>query len=511
MNDQNTPNPPGDLPDDGELNLGDASSVEEMQVEERRGASLTLTEESDARTERSASMAMANRSLADALQATYRVLQIVMFVLVGLFVLNGFQSVGESESGVETRFGRIVATDLEPGFHFALPRPFGSIQKVDVSTVRVTVRDWFFPRLTAAQQAQDFTQIGRGRGVLTPGVDGSLITADRSLAHARFEVNYSRSEPSTFLANVHPDDEAAIVQSAIHSAIVQTVAEVSIDDLLRRGASANDESSSASARTSLIEERIRRIAQKNLNRIGGEDADGIPVGAGIDISSVQLTQAYPPLPVVQQFNEVNNAVSQAESESQNARRDRTDILSQAAGPAAETLLQLIDNYEAYIALGREAEAEQTLQTIFAVIDGEYRTEPLRIEDPLTGEPITVAGTDEPRNFGNVTVQGQVATQIRDAESYRVEVVNRAKQEQNRFAIALEQYRANPALFVTDRWGNAMAQLNSRSFVERFMLPAGSSSVQLLLNDDPAIARRAERARNQRDAEAARERAESRFQ
>ena len=63
----------------------------------------------------------------------------------------------------------------------------------------------------------------------------------------------------------------------------------------------------------------------------------------------------------------------------------------------------------------------------------------------------------------------------------------------------------------DRWGNAMAQLNSRSFVERFMLPSGSNSVQLLLNDDPAIARRAERARNQRDAEAARERAESRFQ
>lgn len=510
MDDQNTPNPPNDLPEDGELNLGDAS-VEEMQVEERRGASLTLTEESDARTERSASMAMANRSLADALQATYRVLQIVMFVLIGLFVLNGFQSVGESESGVETRFGRIVATDLEPGFHFALPRPFGSIQKVDVSTVRVGVRDWFFPRLTEAQQAQDFTQIGAGRRVLTPGVDGSLITSDRSLAHARFEVNYTRSQPSAFLANVHPDSEAAIVQSAIHSAIVQTVAEVSIDDLLRRSAAVTEDGGSASARTNLIEERIRRLAQDNLDRIGGVDSDGIPVGAGIDISSVQLTQAYPPLPVVQQFNEVNNAVSQAESESQNARRDRTDILSQAAGPAAETLLQLIDNYEAYTDLGREEDAERTLETLFAVIDGEYRTEPLRIEDPLTGEPITLAGTDEPKNFGNVTVQGLVASQIRDAELYRVEVVNRAKQEQNRFAIALEQYRANPALFVTDRWGTAMAQLNQNSFVERFMLPSGSNAVQLLLNDDPAIARRAERARNEREAEAARQRAESRFQ
>ena len=510
MDDQNTPNTPGDLPDGTDLNFGDGS-LEEMQVEERRGASLTLTEESDVRTERSASMAMANRSLADALQATYRVLQIVMFVLVGLFVLNGFQSVGESESGIETRFGAIVETDLEPGFHFALPRPFGSIQKVDTSTVRVVVRDWFYPRLTEAQQAQDFTQIGRGRGIITPGVDGSLITSDRSLAHARFEVNYSRGEPSTFLANVHPADEGGIVQSAIHSAIVQTVAEVSIDDLLRRGAIAADESTSASARTSLIEERIRRIAQNNLDRIGGVDSDGLPVGAGIDIQSVQLTQAYPPLPVVQQFNEVNNAVSQAESESQNARRDRTDVLSQAAGPAAETLLQLIDNYEAYTDLGREADAERTLETMVAVIGGEDGDRELNIEDPLTGEPLTVAGTSEARDFGGVTVQGLVASQIRDAELYRVEVVNKAKREQNRFAIALEQYRANPALFVADRWSNAMAQLNMNSFVERFMLPAGSDSVQLLLNDDPAIARDAERARNQRDAEAARERAESRFQ
>ncbi|MFG0291697.1 MAG: hypothetical protein ACF8MJ_00930, partial [Phycisphaerales bacterium JB050] len=66
------------------------------------------------------------------------------------------------------------------------------------------------------------------------------------------------------------------------------------------------------------------------------------------------------------------------------------------------------------------------------------------------------------------------------------------------------------LFVVDRWGTAMAQLTQNSFVERFMLPAGSNQVQLLLNDDPEIARRAERARNQREAEEARQRAEDRF-
>lgn len=510
MADSNTPNNSDGRPEEADLNIGSDAPMEEMQVEERRGASLTLTEESDVRVERSASMAMANRSLADALQATYRVLQIVMVVLVALFVLNGFQSVGESQSGVETRFGSIVATDLEPGFHFAWPRPFGSLQKVDVSTVRLPIRDWYFPRLTDQQQAQDFTQIGRGRDVLSPGADGSLITADRSLAHARFEINYTRNRPSAFLANVHPQHEQAIVYSAVHSAIVQTVAEVPIDDLLRRVASAEDETNSASARTSFIEERIRRIAQDNLDRIGGLDEAGLPVGAGISISSIQLTQAYPPLRVVQRFNEVNNAVSQAESESQNARRERADILAAVAGPAAETLLQLIDNYEAYTDLGREEEAEQTLQTMFAVIDGEYRTTALYIDDPLTGLPITQGASDEPRNFGNVTVQGQVASQIRDAESYRVDVVNRARQEQNRFEIALEQYRANPSLFVADRWSAAMLQLTQNSFVERFMLPAGSQQVQLLLNDDPEIARRAERARNQRDAEAARQRAEDRF-
>ncbi len=148
--------------------------------------------------------------------------------------------------------------------------------------------------------------------------------------------------------------------------------------------------------------------------------------------------------------------------------------------------------------------------MFAVIDGAYRTEPLFIENPLTGEQITVEGTDTPRNFGNVSVQGMVASMIREAEAYRVEVVNEARQEQNRFEIALEQYRANPALFVADRWGTAMAELTQNSFVERFMLPAGSNQVQLLLNDDPEIARRAERARNERDAEAARQRAEDRF-
>jgi len=509
MNEGNTPGKPSDLPEDSSLNFEDSPSFEEMKIEERRGASLTLTEESDTRTERSASMAMANRSLADALQATYRILQIVMVVLVALFVLNGFQSVEESESGVATRFGEIVETDLQPGFHFAWPRPFGSVEKVDTSTVRVSITDRFYPFREERQRGLDFTQLGRGTGRLSPARDGSLITADRSLAHAQFEVSYVRSSPSEFLENMHPDFEQEIVESAIYSAIVQVAAEIPIDDLLRRSAAVTEEGSSASARTGFIEERIRRIAQDNLNRIGGTGSDGLPVGVGIDITAVQLTAAFPPLPVVQRFNEVNNAVSQAESESQNARRERTDILSAVAGPAADTLLQLIDNYEAYTDLGRIEEAEQTLATMFEVIDGQYASAALLINDPLAGEPIT--GPDgSPRDFGNTVVRGEVASQIRNAELYRNEVVSRARQEQGRFEIALEQYRANPALFVADRWSTAMVSLNNNSFVERFMVPAGSNQIELLLNDDPEIARRAERARNQRDAEAARQRAEDRY-
>jgi regulator of protease activity HflC (stomatin/prohibitin superfamily) len=510
MADPNTPDKNADgHPADVDLYIGSDRPAEEMKVEERSGASLTLTEESDLRVERSASMAMANRSLADALQATYRVLQIVMVLLVGLFVLNGFQSVGESQSGVKTRFGAIVQTDLEPGFHFAWPRPFGSIKKVDVSTVRVPIREQFFPRVAVENPTQDFSGL-RGQNRLNPVQDGSLITADQSLAHASFDVNYDRSDPSAFLENVHPEHEEQIVKSAIHSAVVQVTARTSIDDLLRRNANSEDDAPSAGARTSLIEERIRRIAQDNLDRIGGIDSDGLPIGAGIQITAVRMTNAHPPIPVVRRFNEVNNAVSRAESESQNARRERTTILSRTAGPAADTLLQLIDNYEAYTDLGRNQDAERTLDTLFAVIDGNYRSETLFIEDPLTGESITRPESGEPRNFGNVTVQGQVATQIREAQTYRVETVNRARSERNRFEIALEQYRVNPAFFVADRWGTAMAQLAENSFVERFMLPAGAQQVQLLLNDDPEIARRAERARNQRDAEAARQRAEDRF-
>ena len=68
----------------------------------------------------------ANRSLADALQLSFRLLQVAIFCLLVLFLFSGFKTIETTQSGVATVWGRIVESDdLEPGLHMNWPAPVG--------------------------------------------------------------------------------------------------------------------------------------------------------------------------------------------------------------------------------------------------------------------------------------------------------------------------------------------------------------------------------------------------
>jgi len=73
--------------------------VDAMPTESRRSASLVLRED-NVREQRAVSMEAANQSLADALRFTYRILQVLMVLLAGLFVFSGFQQVRSEERRV---------------------------------------------------------------------------------------------------------------------------------------------------------------------------------------------------------------------------------------------------------------------------------------------------------------------------------------------------------------------------------------------------------------------------
>lgn len=464
------------LPTDGDFGLPEdaapsASDLPQMPVEEpRRAASMTLKTD-EIREERLASMEAANRSLADALRITYRLIQLVMIALVVLFLFSGFQQVNQSESGIRVEFGRVKADNLEPGFQFSLPYPLGEIIKVETGNRTIEIDEKFWPAMSAEVRRRPISEMGGGNNALDPTRDGSLITADSNIAHAQFSVVYVRSRPADFVANISGEEfEGPIVRAAVQRAAVQVAASVTIDELLKPGAAG------IGAGENSVESRIRRLAQEMLDQIG----------SGLEIQQVSLRAAIPPLYVRRDFNQVQIAQSNAGKVREQALGNRAKLLNQGAGTASEVLLDLIDDYEAALELNQMDKAEAILAEIDRVLEG-----------GANGQGVTIGG----RQYADVRISGEVARMIADAQQYRSTVVQRAQRQAEMFRAKLQQYRANPSVFLTGALSDALNAMLAQQVVSQvFWLPLNNMPFELRLTPDPAISREKERQKYEKDVE-----------
>jgi len=488
------------------------AGMKEMPVEApRRAASLTLRSD-ELRESRAASMEAANKSLADALLITYRLLLFVMFLLLVLFAFSGFQQVNESERGIKVAFGRVWQSDLEPGFHFSLPYPLGEVIKISTSTVDLQLEDSFYFFRSEKDRNKTVDELGIGRDTLRPGSDGSLITADGNLLHAQLSVKYRRTAPTLFAANVLEADEQRIVQAVVERATVQVAAEMTIDELLKRSGAAESETAATaapagedatgpagaegapgadgaseqpaqqaparrpSAGENDVEARIRRLAQESLDRMH----------SGIQIERVATRNVIPPLRVRASFREVNTAISNASKAREDAEAERARTLNEVAGSAYEPLLDLIDTYEEQLDLGQTAQAEATIAQIFDVLDGKYN-----------GANVELNG----RVYPEIRPSGTVSMRVAEARSYQSSIVQRARAQSDTFRAKLAQYRANPRVFLVREWTEAMSAFLADPTVETFLIPPGVDTVELLINSDPDIARAIETAKAREKVEA----------
>lgn len=501
MNAGGTPEDPG------------AGAPEAMPIEEpRRAASLTLRSD-ELRAARAASMDAANKSLADALRITYALILGVMIVMVIIFAFSGFQFVDESERGIKVQFGRIVNSDLQPGFQLSLPYPLGEILKIPTGQVAVQIEDSFWPRVRPADKSRPLIEVAT-MGPLRPGTDGSLLTGDSNLAHAQWTVVYSRYQPATYMTNVYTPSETAMVRAMVERAAVRVVGETPIDDLLKRGASrvaaaispaqptaqpdadadaqAGDNTPPpapappadaapeapapvGSERENDIEARVRRYAQEGLDAID----------SGIRIDAVSLRSLSPPRSVIEAFQEVQNAESAAQRKRDEALQERSRILNAVAGSAHTALLNLIDEYRRRLDLGHADEAEEMLGEIFAVLLGER-----------DGRNIEIGG----RTYAESRISGDVSRSIAQANTYRIAVVERARQQGQSFAAKLDQYRSNPRVFLAREWTEAMTALMTSGNVQAFMMPKDMEHFELLVNADPEVLRELRREIQRREVE-----------
>ncbi len=482
MSDAQEPN--SGMPRDGH------PEFEAMAVEApRRGASLTLRSD-EVRESRAASMEAANKSLTDALRITYRLLQLVMIALVVLFFFSGFQQVNQAESGIRVHLGRITAENLDPGFQFSWPYPLGEILKVERGNRTMQLDESFWPRVPENQRGRSIDELTVAGDALRPGQDGSLLTADSNIAHAQWTVVYSVVRPAAFVKNIFQEadrrHERALIRAAVERAAVRVVATSSIDDLLKRGGAGvapaegaeQVEDSLEATRTrqeNSIESQVRRAAQESLDTLD----------AGIDISQVLLRSASPPVRVRRTFNEVQIAQSNAGKVRDQALTDRNRALNEVAGTAAPAILHAIDRYEFALELGDTAEADRLFGLITDLLEGRVK-----------GREIEIEG----RTFDDVTIAGEAATMISDAQQHRSSVVQQAQSQADNFRAKRAQYIANPIVFASSEWADAFKAFITRPNVEVMIMPSSGNGVELLLTSDPEIARDEERQRYARDVD-----------
>ena len=131
------------------------------------------------------------------------VFSLVLLLIIFWVAWDAVHIIDEAEQGVVLRFGKYSRT-LNPGFNLTLPRPFETLNKVNISNVRV---------------AED---------------RGHMLTEDENLVEFIYKVQYRINNAQHFLFKVR-DPEITLRQAA-ESALRESVGTNKLDAILEGNA-----------------------------------------------------------------------------------------------------------------------------------------------------------------------------------------------------------------------------------------------------------------------------------
>ena len=369
---------------------------------------------------------------------SFGILKAAMVVALIAYAFSGTFSVGSNEVALRLRFGDYVGGPgqrvLERGTYLAAPFPLEQVVKVDTRPMTLAINDAFWYESGERDQGMTRDQIRNSRArPLNPVRDGSLVTGDMNIAHARWTVTYRVTDPVAFVTNVGERPLAeSLVACAAQQGIVQAIAQLPADDLLK--GVVNREVATA-------------VAQRRLTEMG----------TGLSIDQLTLDKVSAPVSVIGSFDAVTTAESDRSQRIVAAQQDRARILGEAAGEGAEKILALLDRFERAGEAGTADEVAATEREIEAAF----------------GE-LSIAGT---------AIGGEVAQVVNAAKTYRTQVVERVKGDSETFQRLLPQYERNPRIILSRLWEDARERILTGD-VETFYTVPGK--LELQLNRDPVI-------------------------
>lgn len=224
---------------------------------------------------------------------------LVLAAALVVWLLSGIYIVNPDEQGVVLRFGEYNRT-VEPGPHYALPAPFETVYKPQVTQVLRSEVGF-----RSVGQSSTFKQ-GQVR---TVAEEASMLTGDENIVNVQFSVQYKISDPVQYLFNVSAP--TALVRNAAEAAMREVIGNSEIDSAITDG-------------KLKIQSEATTLLQQILDRYG----------AGIKIIAVQLQDVHPPKEVIDAFKDVASAREDKSRIINQAEAYRNELLPRARGQAA---------------------------------------------------------------------------------------------------------------------------------------------------------------------------------
>ncbi|WEN13635.1 FtsH protease activity modulator HflK [Rhodanobacter sp. AS-Z3] len=262
---------------------------------------------------------------------------IVVLLVVGL-LFSSYTIIGARQQGVVLRFGQYSRT-LSPGFHFKLPQPIESVNKVEATRIR-SVTDKV-----------------------------AMLTKDENIITIDFTVQYQVDDSRKYLFSLNDPD--GTISAAAEAAVRGVIGGSDMDQIL------------SAAGASLVAQ-AQEALQKTLD---GYDS-------GLRVTEVSFQNVAPPNEVKDAFDDVNNAREDKQSIENGAlayaskvvpvaRGDAARIAAEAAGYKAERIARaegdaarfdlLLTQYKAAPEVTRKRLWLETMEQVMAknpkVIDG----------------------------------------------------------------------------------------------------------------------------------------------
>ncbi|MFM8577914.1 MAG: SPFH domain-containing protein [Planctomycetaceae bacterium] len=396
----------------------------------------------------------AQQSLAEALRVSFAILKMSMVVLLVAYACSGIFSVGSNEVALRLRFGDYLGDPgsrvLERGTYLAAPFPIEQVVKVDTRPMTLSLDREFWFEMTEQESGLTRAQLqGQKAMPLHPLRDGSLITGDFSIVHAKWTITWRVAEPVGYVTNVGARDVAEkLLRLVAQQGIVQSVAQLAADDILRG---------------IVNREQAIGLMQQKLD----------DMRTGLVIDQLTLDKVSAPLRVAGSFDAVTSAESDRAGRIVAAQQERAKVLGETAGEASGPILTLVTMYEEAVERGQPdavREAENALDAALADL-----------------------------KVGQVAIGGEVARILNAAKSYRTQIIEQTAAEAQSFGELLPQYERNPRLVLAKLWEDARESIMTGD-VETFYTVPGQ--LELQLNRDPELqrARQKEQLKSKRRAQ-----------